>query len=80
METGKVLVPAYGRVYRSRTTVLEAFHEGRDFYAMDIYRQGYTSKRELQELANETGDTICITFRYGARLNKCTTLTMKPEY
>lgn len=79
MEIGKVLVPAYGRVYKKASTCLEDFNNNLDFYAMDIYRQGYTSKRELQELANKTGDTMYVEIRYGVRLEKLTCVTINPE-
>ena len=79
MTVGKSLVPAYGRVYKKASTCLTDFDNNRDFYAMDIYRQGYTSKRELQELANKTGDEIRIEIRYGVRLEKVTCVTILPE-
>lgn len=79
MTIGKVLVPAYGRVYKKASTCLADFDDNLDFYAMDVYRQGYTSKRELQELANKTGDEIRIEIRYGVRLEKVTCITILPE-
>lgn len=79
MTIGKSLVPAYGRVYKKASTCLADFDNNLDFYAMDIYRQGYTSKRELQELANKTGDEIHIEIRYGKRLEKVTCVTINPE-
>jgi hypothetical protein len=79
MTVGKSLVPAYGRVYKKASTCLADFDNNRDFYAMDIYRQGYTSKRELQDLANKTGDEIRIEIRYGVRLEKVTCVTILPE-
>lgn len=79
MTIGKVLVPAYGRVYKKASTCLADFDDNLDFYAMDVYRQGYTSKRELQNLANKTGDEIRIEIRYGVRLEKLTCTTIFPE-
>ena len=79
MTVGKSLVPAYGRVYKKVSTCLADFNNNMDFYAMDIYRQGYTSKRELQDLADKTGDTIQIEIRYGIRLEKVTCVTINPE-
>lgn len=79
MTIGKVLVPAYGRVYKKASTCLADFNNNLDFYAMDIYRQGYTSKRELQDMANKTGDEIRIEIRYGVRLEKLTCTTISPE-
>lgn len=79
MTIGKVLVPAYGRVYKKASTCLADFDDNLDFYAMDVYHQGYTSKRELQDLANKTGDEIRIEIRYGVRLEKLTCTTILPE-
>ena len=79
MKRGLILIPAYGRSYKSARAAVADFQANKDFIAMDIYHQGYTSKRELQDEANKTGDTIFLEFRYGNNLTRVTCITIKPE-
>lgn len=43
------LTPAYGRDYKSKAEVLEAFEAGKDFLYNSSMEQGYCSKQELIE-------------------------------
>lgn len=41
------LVPAYGRDYKSKKSVLEDFDADKDFSVADIMSSGYTNKADL---------------------------------
>ena len=56
------LVPTYGRVYKSKREVQEAFESGKDFRAANGQACGIGEIRQL-------GLAHC-TFRYGVRLEK----------
>lgn len=52
------LIPAYGRDYSSKKSLLKDFNDNKDFMANDLYNSGYVNKSEL------SGEYM-ITFRYG---------------
>lgn len=55
------LIPAYGRDYKSKTEVFEAWTGGKDFQVADVsspYNGAYTSIRDFS-----TGDRITIRYK-----------------
>lgn len=61
------LIPAYGKTYKNRSEVLNAFEQGKDFFCEGCpplnIKPGYTSIRDFNP-----GDTI--EFRYGKNNSK----------
>jgi hypothetical protein len=44
------LTPAYGRDYKSKKEVLEAFHNNQDFILNSIAGTGICNKKDLEEM------------------------------
>jgi hypothetical protein len=64
-----VLVPAYGRNYKSKAAVQADFNANKDFMLRSFERDGYVTKQELRESGTST-----IQVRYGKGLTKTTML------
>lgn len=56
------LVPAYGRDYKSKATLMEDWEAGKDFMAVHMRSSGYTSVRDVPAF-KEDGYTH-LHFRY----------------
>lgn len=50
-------VPAYGRDYKNQREVVQAWNEGKDFLAQDLYGSGYINKDSV-----EKGTTVNIRY------------------
>jgi transposase len=53
-----ILLPAYGRDYKSKKEILKDFHDNKDFIYVNLGRNVYINKEQI-----EPGTTI--EFRYG---------------
>lgn len=45
-----VLIPAYGRDYKSQAAALKDFNDDKDFRVASMEADGYTNHRDLQQL------------------------------
>lgn len=73
------LLPAYGRTYSTKAIACKAYDDNKEFYSMDFLFTGYTTKKEIQELANKLNEIIVVDLHYGAYNTSITPIYTFPE-
>lgn len=73
------LMPAYGQTYSTKAMALAAYNGNKEFYCLDLRFDGYTTKEEVQDLANKRNEIIVIDLHYGAYNTSITPIYTFPE-